>query len=548
MLHVHHVVADVERPQILDEGPRVVAPRLALARTVGAATEDLLLGDDHEAFAGQHHAAAERADHDLGVDLVLAGARARGALVEPRGVERRGAHAAAQVLVPQEAGEALGLGLGARGEKHAQPVLIPVADAARHRRERHAPALGGPRDLHRAGEVFVIGSCNVHAFARHLVAREALVLAGDGRAVQHRHVAAREVGDDLRFLEEERGREELRLRRLRRGIGGGAPQLVEDDARDRRRVREHEARVLRKVVGERRELVVVRRQERVGPEERAAARDVVEEARLHGRKVDQVGQLQHAHAGAIDVLLREDGVARGRQPELGERDVGARGLRDRVERLDRYHAVAVELDARRVLGAGRPHVEQGAAHRERSRILDHRHAQVAAFDEITHEPLAIEIGIGHDAMGVRLHDGPRHELAGERSSRDHEHPEGSIRGEVTERGHAAERGTPVGVHVGVGRGLGGREHEDLVALAHVLVGALGAPEQELHVLRDGACRVDVLGDNDDGTAAGTRERADDERIRAAPHACDVETRRRRGTCGDLGQARDDHTLVGEDGR
>ena len=58
-----------------------------------------------------------------------------------------------------------------------------------------------------------------------------------------------------------------------------------------------------------------------------------------------------------------------------------RGLRGRVERLDREDEVAVELDARGLVAAGRPHVEERAAHRERARVLDDGNAQVARLGE-----------------------------------------------------------------------------------------------------------------------------------------------------------------------
>ena len=265
---------------------------------MGAAAEDLLFGDDDEAFAGKDHAAAERADHDGGVVLVLAVAGALDALVEPGGVERGGADATADVLMTEQRGEALGLRLRARGEEHAEAAVLEVGDAPRDRGEGARASLGRTRRLDRAREVLVVGGREMDDVARHLVLREALALARDGGAVKDDHAMRVELADDLALGEEERLGQELRLGRLRGGVLRGAAELVEDDARDGGRIGEDEASLLGQVLVERDERVVVRRQIRVGAEERATGRDVVDEdARLHRRPVDHVGELRRRAGG-----------------------------------------------------------------------------------------------------------------------------------------------------------------------------------------------------------------------------------------------------------
>ena len=87
-----------------------------------------------------------------------------------------------------------------------------------------------------------------------------------------------------------------------------------------------------------------------------------------------------------------------------------------------------------------------------------------------------------------------------------------------------------------------REDEHAVAVAHLVVAVVSRPEQELHVLGEGAGGVAVGRDRDDGSSAGAHEPGDDDRVSAAAHARDVDAGARLGAGGDLGQAGDDHPL------
>ena len=560
VLDVDDVVADVQAAEVLDERPRRIA-RPLLAGAVRSAAEDLLLGHDRVALAREDHTASERTDDHLGVVIDAS------ALREPGRIEAGDAHAGREALVLEERGETFGLRLRAGGEEDAEPALLEVDDASSDRRERVRLPLRRPRGLHRSGDVRVIGGRQVDRLVRGLERREAFAGARDRRAVEGDDATLAELEGSLVLGEEVRGDDEARLLRLRGVVLLGARELVANDAREIRRRREHHASVVRDVVPERRELLVVRREKPVGAEERSSGRDVVDEdPRLHRRPIDHVGQVRDPSLGAIDEVLRENGVASRREPDLGEARLlglvrlvrlvafvalvtfareGARRLRHRVERLDRHDEIAVELDARGLGRAWCPHIEQRSANGERPRVLDDGYTEPTGVREITHDAIAIELLLVDDPSRMRLESGRRNELAHEGRRRDDEHTPGTADREMRERRHAHHRAAPVRVHVGIRRRLGHRQHEHVARVLEV-TGATAATEQERDVTGETSGGVGVLGDHDRrGCARVAYERSDDRSVGGATDVGHVDPRV--VSRGDRGEARDDHPLGRKDG-
>jgi hypothetical protein len=176
--------------------------------------------------------------------------------------------------------------------------------------------------------------------------------------------------------------------------------------------------------------LVVQQREVGGPQHR--------QQRLHAVHRDALGELgQHVGDGAADPVLhgRHLGRQRGRPlPHLiGEQQLPAR---HRDERLDvdlgdgalvgdgehphLGHLVAPELDAHRVLGGGREHVEDAAAHRELSPLADHVDPGVGqgdqAFDDL------VEGALGAEGQRHRLDLGQlrRHRLQQRARRGDHD--------------------------------------------------------------------------------------------------------------------------------
>ncbi len=275
---------------------------------MGTRSEDLLLGDEHEAVGRQDDAARERPDDNL--DL-------RHVLVEPRRLERGEPRPTLDSLVAEEQDEPLGLRLRASHEKDAQPVITPVTHAAHERCERGILAPRGACRLDGAGEVVVAARGEVERVARGLEgAHPSFGFARDGGAVERDDPEHAEVAHDGLFVAverlDEKGRPGVRLL-LRVRL---APlDLAPYGPRDGGRIFEHHHSVTRDIGEHRVELVVVRRQERFGPEERAAVDDVVDERpRLGRRPVDQNAELLYTLSRAPRGGPVEDGLSRRGQP------------------------------------------------------------------------------------------------------------------------------------------------------------------------------------------------------------------------------------------
>ncbi len=223
----------------------------------------------------------------------------------------------------------------------------------------------------------------------------------------------------------------MRAAFFRRDVRGRAREHIADDGDDRGRIVQHEHGVAsRHVIEERFELFVERGHVRVRAEERATARHVVDQcARFQRRHVDRIGELRQTIARARHVLPRQNRLAHRRDRDLWHRRRPCL-LRVDVERFDRDDEIAIELDANGIERARGPHVEERAAHRERSRILDERNADVPRLREARDEPIAIERVLRDDAMRVRAHDRARNELAHERRRRHHQHTRRVLRGET----------------------------------------------------------------------------------------------------------------------
>ncbi len=92
---------------------------------------------------------------------------------------------------------------------------------------------------------------------------------------------------------------------------------------------------------------------------------------------------------------------------------------------------------------------------------------------------------------------------------------------MRKRGHATHRRPPVGAHVGVRRRLAGREDEDIPLPCLLRVRVDLAADEKPEVLRGAACRVEILGDQDDASPFAD-DRRDDRRARTTANASDVD--------------------------
>jgi hypothetical protein len=147
VLDVDDVIADFEGAQIFQK--RLGAAFRAPFRAMGATPEDLLFGDENQAFGGRDDAARERPHHDA--DFGAPPPR-----FERYGVEWAGEKRARDVAVPHERGQPLGLRFAARAEKHRKTGLAPGVEAFDEGVERAVFAPRSARLLDRAFEVRLI--------------------------------------------------------------------------------------------------------------------------------------------------------------------------------------------------------------------------------------------------------------------------------------------------------------------------------------------------------------------------------------------------------
>jgi len=146
------------------------------------------------------------------------------------------------------------------------------------------------------------------------LAQPALGAAFDFEPVQREDRPRRDRLCDRGFrLEERLGQERRPCALLLRAVLEAPLDFVADGPREARRVVEDDHGVVANVRKERLEVVVVGGQERVGAEERAAARDVVDErARLRRGPIHGLRELRDPRAGAGAGPLVEDRLANGR--------------------------------------------------------------------------------------------------------------------------------------------------------------------------------------------------------------------------------------------
>ena len=381
---------------------RVVSVALrALAAPVGARAEDLLLGDQHEALGREHHAARERADDDLAPSL--------GRLVEPRRVERREARLARDALVAEQRDEPLGLRLRARRDEDAQAVLAPVRDAPHERGERRVLALRRARRLHRArrgprgraprGPAARAPTSNALEAARR--PRRAI-----GGAVQRDHGARARARRERLLVAVERHRQERSAPALLLGVaslGARAARRARARVTDGGSSRTTTASS-RHVREQRVELVVVRRQVPLGAEEGARRHDVVDQrARLGRRPVDRLGRAAstRARARATCAASRIASRTGGSHSCLDARArpcvvVCSIGI-ERLHRRARGRRRARPAPASRSTAATR----RGARRAPRSSPGPRRRARAGTRPRrAPHEGVAIELRVGHDALGA----------------------------------------------------------------------------------------------------------------------------------------------------
>ncbi len=176
----------------------------------------------------------------------------------------------------------------------------------------------------------------------------------------------------------------------------------------------------------------------------------------------------------------------------------------------------------------REDVEDRAAHRERARVLDDGHTQVAAFGEQAEEGGAVEaLFDAHDLRACG--DGvPRRDASRDRGRGGHEEAPGQPFREVEEGGQAVHRGAPIGRDIDEGRRVRRRVDEDvrgrIAARARVAAAALdrGAGE-EAQIPGEPPRRV-VVGDEHEQTLLGAerREPREQQGTRARRQAAQVD--------------------------
>ena len=406
----------------------------------------------------------------------------------------------------EERHEALGLRLRARRHEDAEAMLAPVDDAADEGRQRGVLAPRGACALHGAREIDVVARREVHRLAGHLEGAEAsLGFAGDGDPVQRDGDASGDLARDGGLVDVEGlGEERRHGALLLGGVAGSARQLVAHGACDGGGIVQDDDGVVGDVREEWIEVVVVRREVALGAEEGAAVDDVVDEgAGLGGGPVDHLGELGNPAASPRGRTQVEDGLAHRGEPQLLH--VGGvllRRLVDGVEGLHAEHEVAVELHANRRIAGRRPHVEEGAADGEAPWVLHDGDTEVAGLGERAEERVAVELGVGEDAVLAAGELLARAHLAGAGGGGDDEDAPRLGMSQVVESGHAAHGGATVGVHVGVGGDLAGREEEDVARAG--LLGVVGVAErtanEEADVLGGAAGHVEVCRDEDDAAA------------------------------------------------
>ena len=370
---------------------------------MGATAEDLLLGDE-DATLGQGERTPRQRAHDHPNRTV--------ASVRPRRVE---------AAVGEQAGEALGLGARAGGNQHVEAVLPPEPNSLCQGLERTVLALTMPRLPARLLEVRVVADGEGGRVGSHeleLIERPGTRAAGDAGAVRDQSHPSAELLGYLGLADVEGGNRIVGETLARSFALPGAFELVSHGREHARTVLAHDGCAFAEVVPERPELVEGR-QVGFGAEEGGPVGHVLgQEARLGGRQVDRVAERAHRLACPFRPGWRGDGLAGWAQPDPPE--LAERSLVVRVEPAEAQDEVTIELDPHGQRLRRRPHVEQAAPHGQASRILDHRHAEVAGSRELGDHAVEVELLVGLDEHGG-LGERPGRQRAPHQRSRRHHH-------------------------------------------------------------------------------------------------------------------------------
>ncbi len=187
-------------------------------------------------------------------------------------------------------------------------------------------------------------------------------------------------------------------------------------------------------------------------------------------------------AGPLPHVLAEQQLTARRQRDGGDR-IRQRPLVRYRERADLIHLVAEEVHAVGVLGGGREHIEDAAAHGELAAPRHHVDARIREVDELQRESRQVEAAGPHRELDRRI----VREIVGEGlQSRAHGRHDDDRPGAVTRipLRQPAERGEPLADDLGaraqafVGKRLPRRELDDFGVRQHAPEGApdrLGFP-------------------------------------------------------------------------
>ena len=239
---------------------------------------------------------------------------------------------------------------------------------------------------------------------------------------------------------------------------------IAPDVRDRAPacvgIEDDPARVGRHVLTDRDQAVVKGGRQRLDANEHATTLDLLDQlaCRLRGER-DLVCVVAQPLADVA--RARGDGLAY--RVQVDHVDRSQRALALGIEHAKRVDLVAEQLDAHRMGGERREHIEQPAAHRERSRLVHDWRPRPATSHEHRCELVAIDRVALLDGSATRRELGGRQRLADQCLGRGHDQPRSQLGlRDPVQRGHPLDDATPVRRQVRVGRDIDPREERDVL--------------------------------------------------------------------------------------
>ena len=410
MLDVHHQIAFLQIAKIgrlLAEG----AGPAGGSSGPRAGAEDVLVGIEGESVVLVDEPRGDLAGEQVRVDR---GIEERGRLGRQLGHDAR--H---QLAVEQQPARALGLGRRMARDQRGDAAISEVRQPADERRQRSVfPMVPGDLGAQLRGRPE--REVDLRDARRGIGGEPEPSQLQHGGVVEHRpHVALVQV-----VLLGRQGELALLARGGERGRKPG-PQ-ISPLALQLERIVEHPQRLGRQVVGHRFQPPRIEAGQdgrQAGCEERVILRvalQLVDQlAQPPGRRLHRIGGRTDGRDGGLATRVVEHDLARGGHRHLGE--LPHRALRLRVERAQALDGVTEELDADGLRVERRPEVEDTAADREGTGILDQRDLRVPRRRELCRQLVPILGGGDRELERARIERLPRQHPAGEPAHREHDH-------------------------------------------------------------------------------------------------------------------------------